>query len=160
MELLNRDAQKALLQLLAGAFPEPLHWDDFKHFDRNVFRVNLMYLSEHGLARSKFRTYVDNEWAFVESQITAAGMDFLAGDGGLGAILGVQTIRIHEDSIRQLLIAKVEASDADETIKEKLVEQLKSLPAEGLGRLAERALDAGIQALPNAVQWLQTLLPG
>src|SRR3546814_2251812 len=91
-------------------------------------------------------------------KITAKGIDFIADDGGLGAILHVQTIRLHEDSIRALLIKQVEASDVSQSVKERLVDKIKSMPADGIGTLTEKALEAGLKALPHVAHWLQALL--
>src|SRR3546814_5739628 len=71
-------------------------------------------------------------------KITAKGIDFIADDGGLGAILNVQTIRLHEDSIRALLIKQVEASNVSQSVKERLVDKIKSMPADGIGTLTEK----------------------
>src|SRR3546814_11319972 len=90
-------------------------------------------------------------------KITAKGIDFIADDGGLGAILNVQTIRLHEDSIRALLIKQVEASDVSQSVKERLVDKIKSMPADGIGTLTEKALEAGLKALPNVAPWPQAL---
>src|SRR3546814_3666053 len=86
-------------------------------------------------------------------KITAKGIDFIADDGGLGAILNVQTIRLHEDSIRALLIKQVEASDVSQSVKERLVDKIKSMPADGIGTLTEKVLEAGLKALPNVAHW-------
>src|SRR3546814_18958908 len=91
-------------------------------------------------------------------KITAKGIDFIADDGGLGAILNVQTIRLHEDSIRALLIKQVAASDVSQSVKERLVDKIKSMPADGIGTLTEKALEAGFKALPHVAPWHQALL--
>lgn len=91
-------------------------------------------------------------------QITAAGLDFLSDDGGLSAILGVVTVRLHDDTIRQLLISKVEQAPGDPSIKGKLIEKIKELPAEALGSLTMKGLDSAADQIPNVVDWLRGLL--
>ena len=157
MELLDRGVQRTLLERLGNAYPEQLDVRELgADIATNVLNVNVSYLVEHGLVHAKFTNYLSDPNVLVLARITAEGIDFLADDGGLGAILKVQTIRLHEDTVRALLIRQVEASPEDETVKSKLIDQLKALPAEGVGRLAEKALDAGLQALPSVVRWLQT----
>jgi hypothetical protein len=161
MKLLDRSLQKEILEVLAASYPGIVSIEKiFPLFDAVYLRINISYLAEHGLVVTKMENYEDNSWSFYWAKITAKGLDFLAEDGGLGAILGVQTIRLHEDSIRQILIAKVEGSDADETVKAKLIEKLKSLPADGLAHLGVKLLDAGVKAIPNAINWLQQNLLG
>lgn len=91
-------------------------------------------------------------------RITATGLDFIADDGGLSAILGVVTVKLHEDTIKELMIAKIEQSQADPSVKGNLIARLKSLPADAMKELSMAAVRHGIENLPNAVQWLQTLL--
>lgn len=61
--------------------------------------------------------------------LTAKGLDFIADDGGLGAILGDVTVRLHGDALRDLLISRVQSSGEDETVKAKVVAKLKSFLA-------------------------------
>lgn len=68
----------------------------------------LQYLEEHGLCKSGVMIGADGHLALGESRITAAGLDFLEDDGGLSAILGVVTVRLHADTIRALIDAKIE----------------------------------------------------
>lgn len=158
-DLLDRLRQRQLLLHLASAYPEVVDAGELDSICPGTsLRVNMAYLQEHGLVDAKFSQYVDLGTQLTWGKITAKGIDFIADDGGLGAILNVQTIRLHEDTVRALLIRKVEASDASQTVKEKLVDKLKSLPADGIGKLTEKALEAGLNALPNAAQWLQTLI--
>lgn len=160
-ELLDRGLQRVLLYRLADTYPGYMTQQDLGGIAAgNVLNVNIAYLGEHGLVESKFSNSLDDGPIFVLARITAKGIDFLQDDGGLGAILGVVTVRLHQDTVRQILIQKVEESDADKTVKGKLIDQLKALPAEGIGTLAEKALEAGLRALPNAVQLLQTALAG
>lgn len=92
----------------------------------------------------------------VAAKITAKGIDFLADDGGLSAILGVVTIKFHDDAIRQLVEAKILQSDAPEAEKQGLIQALRQAPADSIKHLTTRLLDAGLENLPRAVQIVQT----
>lgn len=158
-DLLGRSKQRELLLQLASAYPENVDAGELDLIcPGNALRVNIAYLQEHGLVDAKFAQYVDLGTQLVWARITAKGIDFVTDDGGLGAILNVQTIRLHEESIRTLLIDQVQASDASPSVKRRLVEKLKSLPAEGIGSLTEKGLEAGLKALPNVANWIQGLL--
>ncbi|MFB6649994.1 MULTISPECIES: hypothetical protein [Bacillus cereus group] len=115
------------------------------------------YLKDAGLIEAAVREF-DGVVHFVWCSITAKGSDFINKAGTIGADLNVLTVRLHEDTVRDLLVARVHESDADESVKEKLVDQLKALPAQGIAKVAEHALDQALRNLPNAVQWLQTVL--
>tara|TARA_B100001250_G_scaffold196414_1_gene168724 strand:- start:315 stop:608 length:294 start_codon:yes stop_codon:yes gene_type:complete len=92
--------------------------------------------------------------------ITAKGIDFIEEDGGLSAILGVVTVRLHADTVRDLLLAQIEEADAESSVKEQLKATVNNLPAKGLEALVTRLASEGITRLPNAVQWLQTFISG
>jgi hypothetical protein len=55
----------------------------------------LQYLAEHGLVNSGVRKSqsgdTEDQWYEVGTKITAKGLDFLADDGGLSALLGAGT---------------------------------------------------------------------
>ncbi|MEN5117472.1 hypothetical protein ABE488_09085 [Luteimonas sp. TWI662] len=154
-ELLNRDVQRALLERLQASYPAPLSPMAFRDFtDDRTAAVNLCYLAEHRLVDCEVRVF-DGIPRVAHPKISAKGIDFLADDGGLGAILGTVTVKLHSDTVRDLLIARVRESDEPDTVKTRLIDQLKATPAVALGQLTERALDAGLQAMPRFAEWLQ-----
>lgn len=116
------------------------------------------YLQDHEMVTVLKNHTGDPEKPFNLIGITTKGVDYISETGGLSAELSVVTIRLHEDTLRELLIAKAQQSDGDETVKGKLVDQLKSLPAEAVLRLSEKALDAALRGWPDALQWLQATI--
>lgn len=150
-ELLDRAFQLQTLRELAAFYPEgsrPIPRED------RIATVNIFYLMEHGLIEAKVeRTNAGR--SLFDAKITAKGLDFLADDGGLSAILGIITVRLHDDTIRALLVSKVEASDADATTKGQLIAAIRALPAEALTKLAEKAMDSGLDQLPQAIELLR-----
>ena len=160
-EKLERNAQRLLLQRLSDSYPNRVDYNDLVPLVEGTgLNVNLAYLAEHGLVRLAKPEYLDDRNPYAGATISARGLDFLAGDGGLGAILGVVTVRLHDDTLRQLLIDRVEESPGDETVKQKIVAQLKSMPADAMKTLAEQATLAAVRQMPNALQWLNSTLFG
>jgi hypothetical protein len=98
-------------------------------------------------------------FAVANVRITARGMDFLAG-GGLSAILDVVTVRLHEDTLKAILIERVDASSEPETVKSKVREQIRALPAEALKTVIVELLKSSLAQLPHALQLLQKILGG
>lgn len=92
--------------------------------------------------------------------ITAKGLDFLADDGGLSAILGTITVKLHEDTLRAILEDAVEKSAEPPGVKKKLLEQIKSLPAEVTKQAVLDAAKAGLQQAPVLAAMLQKWLGG
>jgi hypothetical protein len=154
-ELLDRGFQRQLLMELRDVYPHKIdvlqHWGSQSD---NRLLVNLSYLAEHGLIEFSTRTLVSREIFMGFAKITAVGMDFVADDGGLSAILGVVTVKLHENTVRDLLVANVTASDTPTSTKEQLIAKIKGLPTDALGSLTEKALDAGLASIPNLGAWL------
>lgn len=160
MEKFNRERQRHILEHAYKTYPRQVQLSSTRtpEFDMEAIHAELKYLSGHGLIEMSYTSGdEEDQWAF-NIELTPTGIDFLADDGGLSAILGVVNIRLHQDTVRDLLLQRVADSDADNTVKGKVIEQIKSLPASGIQKVAEKALDAGLRNLPNAIQWLQTAI--
>ncbi len=117
-----------------------------------------MYLEEHGLCRSGVQVGVDGHIMLGASSITAAGLDFLADDGGLSAILGVVTVRLHADTIRDLISAKIDAAAISVEEKSKLKKGLETLAEAALKSATTDLLRGGLDHLPDVAHWLTRLL--
>ena len=157
---LDRELQRALLLEMQSVYPSVIL--DFESGeDREAALIaNLAYLDGHGLCSAKLMhtsggIYMDG------AVITARGLDFLADDGGLSAILGVVTVKLHADTIRDLIEAKIDASAATPEQKKGLKAHLKRLSAAALQAAAKDLMTKGLDHLPDAIGWLHTLgIPG
>lgn len=159
MAKLDRQLQRSILEQLAQAYPGIARIRPGDGQTQEDLDANLYYLTQHGL--------IDLPWTLLMSGkrqpgtpgINAKGMDFLADDGGLSAVLGVLTVKIHDDTIRQLLIEKIERSEGDKTVKARLIDKVKSLPADALGGIVTSALGAGLDKVPDLLGLLAGLMP-
>jgi hypothetical protein len=155
---IDRAIQRNILEVLERAYPQRrvLQSVEVGCSDVEQLGANIRYLEEHGL--------VDPKWAgsFINPNvsITARGLDFLADDGGLSAILGVVTVRLHEDTVKAILLEHVEASNQPATVKSKIKEQIVALPAEGLKTIVVELLKKALAQLPDAALSLQAMLGG
>ena len=161
---LDRDFQWQLLELLANYYPHS-HVGRWAELDENEgkVKVNLIYLMEHGLIESdaKVEKRFGGGFAYGCSRLTKKGMDFIAEDGGLSAIFGVQIIKLHDDTVRELIIQRIMADDSQPAYKHKLLDALRELPAESIKHLTMKLLDLGLDKGPDAMRWLSNyLLPG
>ena len=95
-------------------------------------------------------------WACARSR--HGGVDFLADDGGLTAILGTVVVKLHADTIRDMLLARVESTALPAPEKSALVKQIKALPAMALQAVASRATQEGLAHIPDLWHWLQGTL--
>lgn len=154
-ELLDRSYQEYILRNLATAYPHLPSLMELFGVTDNRFLVNVAYLREHGLISAKLSTMLSGERTIANVEITARGLDFLQNDGGLSAILGTVTIKFDDATIRELLVDRVQKSGAPADTKAELVKAIKSLPAEAIKKLANKAMEDGMNKIPEAFEALQ-----
>ena len=149
---LDRAFQLNLLREMAAAYPHP--WDcrdrlrEVSDEDELLWAANLAYLDEHGLIESRLQIGIDGRILFGLPRITMKGMDFVADDGGLSAILGVVTVKIHDDTLKALIRDRIQASDLPEPEKRRWLDGLRELPAETTKLLVLKVLELGLQEAP------------
>lgn len=156
---LNRELQLEILRLLESEYPAKLSDIQNRFSDPDAVIRNIHYLHEHALIDATFSSALGRKIQVPGPvRINNRGMDFLADDGGLSAILGVVTIKLHEDTIKGLIEAKIAASDLAEDEKTSIRSVIRGLPAEATKRLTEKLLDLGMESLPAAGPLLRTFL--
>ncbi|WP_144223467.1 hypothetical protein [Mesorhizobium amorphae] len=159
--MLNRTMQRRILEELATAYPGIARVRPTQGETLQELQANLFYLAQHELVEVNSTLLMNGERSFATPGITAKGLDFLADDGGLSAILGVVTVKLHDDTIRSLLIDKIETAKGDNSVKSKLIDKVKGLPADALSTVVTKSLDAALGATPNLLPLLTNiLLPG
>ena len=146
---IDRNLQLKLLQNLVDAFPEcpdqSFYDEQIKEHGERQVVGNLLYLDEHGLISLKQSQCLGESmpsatWRLTEP--TAKGIDFLADDGGLSAILGVVTVKLHSDTIKSLLAAKIDASDLPPDVKERYKSSLSTIKDAALTKITELAIES------------------
>lgn len=162
--MLNRELQRKLLEELSKTYPEK-HKSivrNFDHENKEEIIYNLYYLQEHKLVELLCPKQLGSSIQPIASAgITAKGIDFLEDDGGLSAILGTVTVKLHADTIRDLIDAKIMESTAiPEQEKPALREALKGMKEEGLKQLTTRlisyGLDQGTVTAQQLTQWFSS----
>lgn len=144
---LNRAQERALIE----------KFDNYDHFV-----ACMLYLEMHGLVSTRFvrsETMAGVDFIFNASycNITEKGIDFLLDDGGLSAILKVQTVRLHNDTIVALEDI-IRVANISEDQKKGLISKLRELPGDAIKHLTLQLLTQGVLNLPNALRLIQTTL--
>lgn len=154
---IDRAYQLELLKNLAEKYPSEIQYFLEEQYDP-VLISNAWYLADHGLIKCSKDKFADGTHFITEATITHKGIDFLADDGGLSAILGVVTIKLHEDQLLQLLERRIEAAPGSQTDKNGLIAQLRALPGDSIKHVTMKLLDLGLDKAPDAFQLLRTAL--
>lgn len=169
---IDRAIQHEILQRLAEVYPNgiyPLQTCFDRQVDLELIIANTKYLHEHGLVASGFtdRQFtgmeISKRWAEPrETFITAAGIDFLREDGGLGAILGVVTVRLDSATIMALVANRIDqAKDLNHDEKTRAKTLLQSAGDQAIRKFVDMVMEKGLQAIektPQLVGMLQGVL--
>lgn len=166
MDWLDRNLQREILKELNNIYPDSKTYEYW--IDAAIAQVvgvietvgeaelyiakrsaNLRYLAEHGLV------VCNDKDLSATVKITAKGIDFLTDDGGLSAILGVVTVRLHSDTIQALLDAKINEANIPPEEKSRLKGILSKMGDVALAKFTEKAIDAVTS--PQIINLLQSL---
>lgn len=163
--ILDRKLQLELLEKMSSTYP------DFYNFNREYYDgtqeyrevvANLYYLQQHNLIeeRSTLRSNASDGLKRLQIHlptINQNGLDFLADDGGLSAILGVVTIKIDPEQYRQILITRVQESNLPIEQKHQAVAVLQSLSYENIKHLSTKFVDLGWDNLGSLMHLIQNI---
>ena len=111
-----------------------LQSDEFQYFLKNIY-----YLEESGLIEI---TSIDSLHKNFDCKINHKGIDFLTDDGGLSAILGVVTVKLHSDTIQALIAAKIDQAEISDSEKSWLKKELGKIKDTALSTLTTNAINA------------------
>ena len=166
MDWLDRNLQHEFLSELYKVYPDSITYDYYINAaiaqtsgvieaeeDASFVlkqSANLQYLAEHGLVVFDHETLIT-----ATVKITAKGIDFLMDDGGLSAILGVVTVKLHSDTIQALFNTKIDQADIPPEEKSKLKVILSKMGDVALTKFTEKAIDAVTS--PQIINLLQSL---
>ena len=165
MDWLDRNLQHEILKELNNIYPDSKTYEYW--IDATIAQVtgvietvgeaelyiakrsaNLRYLAEHGLV------VCNDKNLSTTVKITAKGIDFLTDDGGLSAILGVFTVKLHSDTI-QALLNKIDQTDIPPEEKGRLKGILNRMGNVALTKFTEKVIDAVTS--PQIINLLQNL---
>ncbi len=155
--VMDRDLQRALLLKMREAYPRMIRGFPTERGITDEAVKACLYLSSHGLCKANISKGMNGHISWAGAEITAAGLDFLEDDGGLTAILGVVTVKLHAETIRQLVASKIENSELPEEEKSLLRKHLAGLSQTALQAGTSDLVRMGLDHLPNVAHWLGTL---
>jgi hypothetical protein len=152
MDKFNREFQKKILDKLYVSYPnslDPKEYLELKSlFDNDdLLTANMLYLEAHELIISGLNETMSGYYINSSvTKITAKGIDFIQHDGGLGAILNVQTIKFHRDAV-VVLEDLMALSNMSAPEQEKAKSTLSEMTTEAIKSVVQTATAAGVAAL-------------
>ncbi len=160
--MLDRDLQRRIL--LALREPYPSFGDDLLQpavFECSEETMNrqLAYLHGHELITGKWALgYRAIDAYCTDVRLTSKGIDLLEDDGGISAVLGVVTVKLHSDTLLALVEQRIQDSDLPVQEKSRMRDQLRGLSTAAIKHLTLRLLDKALDQGPQAIQWLEKAL--
>lgn len=155
--MLSREFQREFLERLAKIYPARSASIYSTKVDHLV-AANIAYLIEHGLVSAPMREFQDTSIRIERPVITAKGLDFLAEDGGLSAILGVVTIRMDPGMIRALIEERLADEVPDQTARQHIIAALRKAPADTMSSVIQQLATAGLSSAQSLLPLLQKAL--
>lgn len=163
--LLDREMQLAILTELSEVYPASIDMGEKYEYGTDIHRkfvANLAYLEAHKLISEKsvlVSRSVGGHYAQPSlSSIAHIGMDFLADDGGLSAILGVVTIKFETEQFRIFLESMIRSSSLPTERKQTMIDTIRELPAESIKHLTTKIVDVGWDNLDSLMTIIQNSL--
>jgi len=143
---LDRNMQLIILTTLSQEYPNEMIVKNIPESSSDNFQANLFYLSEHNLIKPvAVSKTLSSPTYMITAKITAEGLDFLADDGGLGAILNAITVKFDAENIKTILEDKIISSNLSEEQKKTLTEKIKNFTGEALKTIAIKLIEKGIE---------------
>ena len=154
---LNRKLQKDILVALSEVYPDSLLVSALPGFSHNrEFMGNLFYLQEHGVIDGGDIREPGKCRSMVDAQITKAGLDFLADDGGLSAILGYKFVKIEVSALVDSLIKLLQEIEVDGDKRSTAAERLNAMDDSALANLVVELLQRGGSVHEALTEYLLT----
>lgn len=157
--IIDRDLQKRILTDLSNVYPK---WADitdideyYQQLDDRTLIANLKYLAQNALITECIDITTDGMYILQPTEITHTGLDFLADDGGLRAILNTVTVKIDQSQMADLLKAIANLSQEEQKT---LFEAIKEAPNKAVENMVEKSVEHGISSLPGLYALALTLL--
>lgn len=163
--ILDRKLQLELLEKMSSTYPEFYDFSkEYRHGTDEYYQVvsNLYYLQQHNLIEQRSLLQSASMGGYKNLQINLPtinhnGMDFLANDGGLSAILSTVTIKIDPEQYRQILITRVQESNLPTEQRHQIVAALQSLSYENIKHLSTKFVDLGWDNLGSLMHLIQNI---
>ncbi|WP_368750136.1 hypothetical protein [Klebsiella aerogenes] len=164
MDKFDRNRQRLLLLAMYDAYPNELSdetinamQEAFQNID--ILAANLIYLQSHELIKGAVRKMPSGDYSVMlfNAELTGKGIDFIRDDGGLGAVLGVQIVKIHDSTIVALEDI-LTLSNLPEEQKKGLIAKLRELPSDAIRHLTLQLLTKAALNPQATLHIIQTAL--
>lgn len=160
MATFDRNLQLKILELAVEEYPEQINSIplELSSLDNKTLLQNIAYLRDEGLILGGIEESCDGiEPALDLISATNDAVNLLSDEGSISASLKIVTVKLHDETLSALreFIAQ-NVPDPEE--RKGYLQRLKELPADATKHIVLQLLGKGLNQIPDAIQWLQTVL--
>ena len=160
MAAFDRNLQLKILELAVEEYPEQINSIplELSSLDDKTLLQNIAYLRDVGLILGGIEESFDGiEPALDLISATNDAVNLLSDEGSISASLKIVTVKLHDETLSALreFIAQ-NVPDPEE--RKGYLQRLKELPADATKHIVLQLLGKGLNQIPDAIQWLQTVL--
>lgn len=160
MATFDRNLQLKILELAVEEYPEQINSIplELSSLDDRTLLQNIAYLRDEGLILGGIEESFDGiEPALDLISATNDAVNLLSDEGSISASLKIVTVKLHDETLSALreFIAQ-NVPDPEE--RKGYLQRLKELPADATKHIVLQLLGKGLNQIPDAIQWLQTVL--
>ncbi|MEM8141886.1 hypothetical protein Q4R50_18830 [Morganella morganii] len=160
MAAFDRNLQLKILELAVEEYPEQINSIplEISSLDDKTLLQNIAYLRDEGLILGGIEESFDGiEPALDLISATNDAVNLLSDEGSISASLKIVTVKLHDETLSALreFIAQ-NVPDPEE--RKGYLQRLKELPADATKHIVLQLLGKGLNQIPDAIQWLQTVL--
>ncbi|HCT4931505.1 hypothetical protein ABTW46_09385 [Morganella morganii] len=160
MATFDRNLQLKILELAVEEYPEQINSIplELSSLDDKILLQNIAYLRDEGLILGGIEESFDGiEPALDLISATNDAVNLLSDEGSISASLKIVTVKLHDETLSALreFIAQ-NVPDPEE--RKGYLQRLKELPADATKHIVLQLLGKGLNQIPDAIQWLQTVL--
>ncbi|HBV9099316.1 hypothetical protein Q4R79_18800 [Morganella morganii] len=158
----NRALQLDLVKCAVDSYPAPIDTTNLpstiNNADTETLAKNIMYLNEEDLLIGGAEYVIGGiHVSLNNARATKNAINLLSEDGSISASLKVVTVKFHDDTIAALReFITLNVPDPEE--RKGYLQRLKELPADATKHIVLQLLGKGLNQIPDAIQWLQTVL--
>lgn len=160
MASFDRNLQLKILELAIESYPEQISHIplELSSIDSKTLLQNIAYLCQEGLITGGIEDSFDGmEPAIDLITATNDAVNLLSEEGSVSASLKIVTVKLHDETLSALR-EFINQNIPDPEEKKAYLQRLKELPADATKHIVLELLNQGLGQIPNAVQWLQTML--
>ena len=134
----NKEVQIEILKKLKENPTKAYEIDDLLNIaDHETIIRNIEYLCGHKLLTRKQVHFFGGHNIPISIRITSLGIDKIDPEDGIGEIINTVTVKFHQDTIRKLLINKINGENIPDNEKSKIIEYIKTIPKTATNKVIE-----------------------